>query len=286
MSRTTERRSRRGPDRIGCYARAHAALRPGDGPHRRRRPERLRRSRRQPGGRAAARPSSRRSTARSPWPRAPARSWSSPRTGTPSRPRTSPRTAASGRSIASPTRGAPSSTPTSTLPDGAPRVRKGANGEDGYSGFTMRDATTGEEIPTELDGLLRDRGIERVVVVGLATDYCVKATALDAVRLGYETHVLTDAIAAVDLEPGDGERALEEMAAAGVGLSADRGCAERAASTSSTRPTSCSGPTTRRAPTSSAGTASSCPVSRACATSCSTSCARRAPRTSAAPRTA
>jgi nicotinamidase/pyrazinamidase len=104
-------------------------------------------------------------------------------------------------------------------PREAPRIRKGANGEDGYSGFTMRDATTGEEIPTELDGLLRDRGIERVVVAGLATDYCVKATALDAVRLGYETDVLTDAIGAVDLAPGDGDRALEEMAAAGVGLS-------------------------------------------------------------------
>jgi nicotinamidase/pyrazinamidase len=104
-------------------------------------------------------------------------------------------------------------------PGDAPRIRKGANGEDGYSGFTMRDPTTGEEIPTELDGLLRGGGIERVVVVGLATDYCVKATALDAVRLGYETDVLTDAIGAVDLAPGDGDLALEEMAAAGVGLS-------------------------------------------------------------------
>jgi nicotinamidase/pyrazinamidase len=109
--------------------------------------------------------------------------------------------------------------PDLAVPDGAPRIRKGVNGEDGYSGFTMRDATTGEEIPTELDGLLRDRAVERVVVVGLATDYCVKATALDAVRLGYETHLLTDAIAAVDLAPGDGELALDEMAAAGVGLS-------------------------------------------------------------------
>jgi nicotinamidase/pyrazinamidase len=109
--------------------------------------------------------------------------------------------------------------PDLAVPDGAPRIRKGANGEDGYSGFTMRDATTGEEIPTELDGLLRDAAIERVVVVGLATDYCVKATALDAVRLGYETRVLTDAIAAVDLNEGDGHAALEEMAAAGVGLS-------------------------------------------------------------------
>ena len=45
------------------------------------------------------------------------------------------------------------------------------------------------------------------MVVGLATDYCVKATALDAARLGFDTSVLTDAVAAVDLEPGDGERA-------------------------------------------------------------------------------
>jgi nicotinamidase/pyrazinamidase len=108
--------------------------------------------------------------------------------------------------------------PDLALPDGAPRVRKGANGEDGYSGFTMRDALTGETIPTELERLLRDAGIDRVVVAGLATDYCVKATALDAVRLGFETHVLTDAIAAVNLQPGDGDRALEEMRAAGVSL--------------------------------------------------------------------
>ena len=66
--------------------------------------------------------------------------------------------------------------------------------------------------------LLRSANVHRVVVVGLATDYCVKATALDAARLGYETTVLLDAIAAVDLEPGDGERALAEMRAAGVTL--------------------------------------------------------------------
>ena len=108
--------------------------------------------------------------------------------------------------------------PDLAAPDDAARIRKGANGEDGYSGFTMRDPTTGEEIPTELDRMLRDRAIERVVVVGLATDYCVKATALDAVRLGYRTHLLTDAIAAVDLEPGDGALAVEAMTAAGIGL--------------------------------------------------------------------
>jgi len=103
-------------------------------------------------------------------------------------------------------------------PDDAPRIRKGTNGEDGYSGFTMRDPTTGEETPTELDAVLRVRGIQRVVVVGLATDYCVKATALDAIRLGYETSLLTDAVAAVELAPGDGARAVDEMAAAGVRL--------------------------------------------------------------------
>ncbi len=97
-----------------------------------------------------------------------------------------------------------------------PSVRKGANGEDGYSGFTMRDPVSGAEVSTELDALLRVRGIERVVVCGLATDYCVKSTALDSVRLGYKTTVLLDAIAAVDLTAGDGQRALNEMRAAGA----------------------------------------------------------------------
>ncbi len=108
--------------------------------------------------------------------------------------------------------------PDLSIPDDAPRVHKGANGEDGYSGFTMRDPTSGEETPTELDGLLRQRGTKHVVVVGLATDYCVSATALDAARLGYTTAVLTDAIAVVDLQPGDGERALEAMRDAGVAM--------------------------------------------------------------------
>lgn len=106
--------------------------------------------------------------------------------------------------------------PAFELSSDAPRVRKGSNGEDGYSGFTMRDPVTGEERPTELEALLHERGIERVRVCGLATDYCVKATALDAVRLGFVTTLIGDAVASVDLEPGDGERALAEMADAGV----------------------------------------------------------------------
>ncbi|HEX9549879.1 MAG TPA: isochorismatase family protein [Candidatus Limnocylindrales bacterium] len=99
-----------------------------------------------------------------------------------------------------------------------PSVHKGMNGEDGYSGFTMRDPESGAEIATELDGLLREQGIERVVVCGLATDYCVKATALDAIGRGYPTTLLLDAIAAVNLQTGDGERALEEVQAAGAAL--------------------------------------------------------------------
>ena len=98
----------------------------------------------------------------------------------------------------------------------APRVHKGSNGEDGYSGFTMRDPVTGEEIPTQLDALLRAHGVERVVICGLATDYCVRATVLDALRLGYETKVLGDAIAAVELQEGDGKRAIGEMQEAGA----------------------------------------------------------------------
>jgi nicotinamidase/pyrazinamidase len=106
--------------------------------------------------------------------------------------------------------------PAFELPADAPRVRKGSNGEDGYSGFTMRDPTRGVEIPTELEALLRNRGVERVVVCGLATDYCVKATALDAARLGFATEVVGDGVAAVNLQPGDGDLALDEMRAAGV----------------------------------------------------------------------
>jgi nicotinamidase/pyrazinamidase len=97
-----------------------------------------------------------------------------------------------------------------------PRIRKGENGEDGYSGFTMRDPATGETASTPLGALLAERRIERVVVCGLATDYCVKATAIDAATLGYHTAVLVDAIRAVDLGAGDGERAIAEMRAAGV----------------------------------------------------------------------
>jgi nicotinamidase/pyrazinamidase len=106
-----------------------------------------------------------------------------------------------------------------------PTVRKGSNGEDGYSGFTMRDPVSGETQPTDLEQLLRDRAIERVVVCGLATDYCVKATTLDALRLGFEACVLVDAARPVDLEAGDGDRALEDMRAAGASEARTEGSA-------------------------------------------------------------
>jgi len=99
-----------------------------------------------------------------------------------------------------------------------PVIRKGTNGEDGYSGFTMQDPETKATKPTELAALLRDRGITRIVVVGLATDYCIKATAIDGTAAGFAVHVLTDATRSVDLNPGDGLRALAEAEKAGCSL--------------------------------------------------------------------
>ena len=95
-------------------------------------------------------------------------------------------------------------------------VRKGTGGEDGYSAFTVLDPGTGEATPTGLAGYLRERGIRRAVVVGLAADVCVKATALDAVAMGLDTTVRWDATSAVDVQPGDGDRALAELRGAGV----------------------------------------------------------------------
>jgi nicotinamidase/pyrazinamidase len=98
------------------------------------------------------------------------------------------------------------------------RVRVGVGGEDGYSAFTVADPVTRDTEPTALDSMLRERGVERVVVLGLATDYCVRATALDAVALGYDTTLVVDGARPVELEPGDGQRAIDEMATAGVTL--------------------------------------------------------------------
>ena len=77
---------------------------------------------------------------------------------------------------------------------------------EGYSGFEG----------TELERLLRDRDVDTVHVAGLALDYCVKATALDAKRAGFDVIVHMDATRAVEVSPGDGDRAVNELRAAGV----------------------------------------------------------------------
>lgn len=85
-------------------------------------------------------------------------------------------------------------------------VSKGLGDNDGYSAFD------GTNLATEL----QEQGVEEVVVGGLATDYCVKHTVLDARKHGFKVKALIDAMQAVDLQNGDGERALEEMRAAGA----------------------------------------------------------------------
>ena len=81
-------------------------------------------------------------------------------------------------------------------------------GAEGYSGF--------EDTP--LAGLLRERAVDRVTIVGLATDYCVKTTALDALGEGFSVTVDSAAIRGIDVEPGDSERALEQVRAAGASV--------------------------------------------------------------------
>lgn len=96
-----------------------------------------------------------------------------------------------------------------------PVIQKGSSGEDGYSGFTMRDPESGEQTTTAMRQLLDAGGVRHVVVVGLALDYCVMATAIDAVTT-YRTCVPLWATAAVNLEPDDGEKAVATLEAAGV----------------------------------------------------------------------
>lgn len=100
------------------------------------------------------------------------------------------------------------------LPGGTTVLSKGMDPDrDAYSAF---QAETGDAM--EFAVALGECGIQRLFIGGLATDYCVKATALDALREGFEVVVLEDAVRAVDLSPGDGERALGEMRAAGARL--------------------------------------------------------------------
>jgi nicotinamidase/pyrazinamidase len=92
-------------------------------------------------------------------------------------------------------------------------ISKGADETaDGYSGFDG----------TNLAQLLRDKGVEEVWVGGLATDYCVKETVLDAVRQGFEVKALADAMRAVNVNPDDGTKAIDEMRQAGAEILGDQ----------------------------------------------------------------
>ncbi|MGB0852367.1 MAG: bifunctional nicotinamidase/pyrazinamidase [Pikeienuella sp.] len=91
-------------------------------------------------------------------------------------------------------------------------IRKGFRSAiDSYSGFYEND----HETPTGLDGYLRERGVSRLVMVGLATDFCVRFSAVDAARLGYDVTVVEDACRAIDLD-GSLAAAMDEMREAGV----------------------------------------------------------------------
>ncbi|MEW6211190.1 MAG: bifunctional nicotinamidase/pyrazinamidase [Acidobacteriota bacterium] len=88
---------------------------------------------------------------------------------------------------------------------------------DAYSGFEASD-----ESGRSLDEVLKQSGVSTIYVTGLATDYCVRATVLDGLKNGYEVLVVTDAVRAVEVAEGDGQRALEEMIEKGAQLIASR----------------------------------------------------------------
>lgn len=85
---------------------------------------------------------------------------------------------------------------------------------DSYSGFF----DNGHTRATGLGAWLDERWVKRLYILGLATDYCVKSTALDARQLGFDVWLVEDGCRAVDLAPGDGERAIMELKAAGVAI--------------------------------------------------------------------
>ncbi|MBA2115298.1 bifunctional nicotinamidase/pyrazinamidase [Bremerella alba] len=92
-------------------------------------------------------------------------------------------------------------------------IQKGTDVDiDSYSGFFDND----HRKSTGLEALLHEQGVQEVQLVGLATDYCVKFTALDAISQGFKTSVVLDGIRGVELTPGDCERAIQDMRLAGV----------------------------------------------------------------------
>ncbi len=108
------------------------------------------------------------------------------------------------------------------LPKDVVILSKGMDPEqDSYSGFQAYNGRG-----RDLESVIRDLGVDELFICGLATDYCVRATSLDAVRRGLRPQVLEDAIKGVDVKPGDSEAAIREMRAAGVPFVATRGVAK------------------------------------------------------------
>ena len=104
--------------------------------------------------------------------------------------------------------------PAPRLPQGVTIISKGARkDEDGFSAFQGKD-----DFDKSLLQILKDNGVKEITVGGLATDYCVKATVLDALKHGFKVRVLMDASRAVNLNAGDGRQALLEMNNAGAML--------------------------------------------------------------------
>lgn len=95
-------------------------------------------------------------------------------------------------------------------------IKKGVGGEDGYSAFNIRDPRSGAVSPTGLADQLRGRGVTGTAVLGLALDYCVKETAIDSVGEGFQTVLLADGTSSVNLRPGDGARAVADVATSGA----------------------------------------------------------------------
>ncbi len=95
-------------------------------------------------------------------------------------------------------------------------LRKGTGGEDGYSGFSVRDPETDVATDTAMENILRSHDITSVDIVGIATDYCVKETALDASNRGFSTRVYLNCMKGVDLQPGDTTAAIDAMVSVGV----------------------------------------------------------------------
>ena len=109
------------------------------------------------------------------------------------------------------------------LPDGVTILSKGMDPEqDSYSAFQAQTDTG-----RDLESVLTDLSTDELYVCGLATDYCVRASALDAQRRGMRVSVLTDAVRGVEVRPGDSEAALKEVREAGAELVETKGLAKR-----------------------------------------------------------